>query len=112
VYQYYSTDLYLTESSGVTKKIKNKLKKIFIPNISTISIKFIINCRGEIDGVICEAFDKNYLKKEIDEKSMYIIKSEIKSINTFPIVKVNNKNVNAYILLRVKVKDGKVYDIF
>ena len=112
VYQYYSTDLYLTEFSLFKSKMKKELKNLFIPNVSTISIRFIINCRGEVDGFFCESFDENYLKKNIDDTSLNSIVLEIKKLNNLITVKNNNKNVNAYILLRIKVKDGKIYDIF
>jgi|GEM_PF-6830341 len=112
VYKYYSSDIYLTDSSIFKDKIINDLKSVSIPNVETISVRFIINCRGEMDGFTYEAFDENLNKRKLDEIVKKRIFSTIKEIKHMPIGTVGTEKINALFLIRIKMKDGKVIDVF
>ncbi|SHL55656.1 hypothetical protein SAMN05443634_11132 [Chishuiella changwenlii] len=65
-----------------------------------------------MDGFTYEAFDENLNKRKLDEIVKTTIFSTMKEIKRMPIGTVDNEKINALFLIRIKVKDGKVIDVF
>ncbi len=112
VYKYYSSDNYLMENSSYKEVLEKRLEKLFLPKVKTISVRFVINCKGNVDGFSVEGFDENYKKISIDRKIKEYIISNVKEIISLPIAIIDKKRVDIIFLLRIKVEDGKVYNIF
>ncbi len=109
IYQYYSTDAgYRTERYGIRKVISEPIHQLNFPNFSgNINVRFVINCKNEIGYFKIKAVDQDYKKIEISDALQKKIVAIVQLLNDW-----NGKNVDSYYQIQIKLKNGKVEDIF
>lgn len=109
IYQYYSTDAgYKTERYGIRKIISAPIHQLNFPNFSgNVTIRFVINCKNEIGYFRIKAVNQDYKKVELSDDLQKKIVSIIHQLKDW-----NGKNVDSYYQIQLKLKDGKVEDIF
>ena len=67
----------------------------------------MINCKNEIGYFRIKAVDQNYKKVEISDDLQKKIVAIVQQLNDW-----NGKNVDSYYQIQIKLKNGKVEDIF
>ncbi len=109
IYQYYGTDAgYKTERYGIRKVISEPIHQLKFPNFSgNINVRFVINCKNEIGYFRIKAVDQDYKKVEISDDLQKKIVAIVQQLKDW-----NGKNVDSYYQIQIKLKDGKVEDIF
>lgn len=109
IYQYYSTDAnYKTERYGIRKVISEPIHQLNFPNFSgNVNIRFVINCKNEIGYFLIKAVDQDYKKVELSNDLHKKIVSIVQQLKDW-----NGKNVDSYYQIQLKLKDGKIQDIF
>lgn len=109
IYQYYSTDVgYKTERYGIRKVISEPIHQLKFPNFSgNINVRFVINCKNEIGYFRIKAVDQDYKKVEISDDLQKKIVAIVQQLKDW-----NGKNEDSYYQIQIKLKDGKVEDIF
>ncbi|WP_334125915.1 hypothetical protein [Empedobacter brevis] len=109
IYQYYSTKAgYKTERYGIRKVISEPIHLLSFPIFSgNINVRFVINCKNEIGYFRIKAVDQDYKKVEIPTDLHKKIVSIIQQLNDW-----DGRNEDSYYQIQIKLKDGKVEDIF
>ena len=109
IYQYYSTDAgYRIERYGIRKVISDPINQLNFPIFSgNINIRFVINCKNEIGYFRIKTVDQDYKKVEISTDLQKKIIAIIQQLNDW-----NGKNEDSYYQIQIKLKNGKVEDIF
>ena len=109
IYQYYSTKAsYKTERYGIRKVISDPINQLNFPIFSgNINIRFVINCKNEIGYFRIKTVDQDYKKVEISTDLQKRIIAIIQQLNDW-----NGKNEDSYYQIQIKLKNGKVEDIF
>ena len=109
IYQYYSTKAaYRTERYGIRKVISEPIHQLNFSNFSgNINVRFVINCKNEIGYFIIKAVDQDYKKVEISDALQKKIVAIVQLLNDW-----NGKNEDSYYQIQIKLKNGKVEDIF
>ena len=109
IYQYYSTKAgYRTERYGIRKVISEPINQLNFPDFSgNINIRFVINCKNEIGYFRIKTVDQDYKKVEISTDLQKRIIATIQQLNDW-----NGKNEDSYYQIQIKLKNGKVEDIF
>ena len=109
IYQYYSTKAgYRTERYGIRKVISEPINQLNFPDFSgNINIRFVINCKNEIGYFRIKTVDQDYKKVEISTDLQKRIVSIIQQLKDW-----NGKNKDSYYQIQIKLKNGKVEDIF
>ena len=107
--EYYNYDIgYKTERYGIRKIIEIPIKKLKFPNISgLINVRFVINCKNEIGYFKITTTNQAYQNIEINEHLKLEIVKIIQQLNDW-----NSKNEDAYYQIYIKLRNGKVEDIF
>ena len=67
----------------------------------------MINCKNEIGYFIIKAVDQDYKKVEISDDLQKKIVAIVQLLNDW-----NGKNEDSYYQIQIKLKNGKVEDIF
>ena len=109
IYEYYNDGFgYKTERYGIRKVISEPIHQLNFPNFSgNINVRFVINCKNEIGYFRIKAVDQNYKKVEISDDLQKKIVAIIQQLNDW-----NGKNEDSYYQIQIKLKNGKVEDIF
>ena len=109
IYQYYSTKAgYRTERYGIRKVISEPINQLNFPIFSgNINVRFVINCKNEIGYFRIKTVDQDYKKVEISTDLQKRIVSIIQQLKDW-----NGKNKDSYYQIQIKLKNGKVEDIF
>ena len=109
IYQYYSTNGgYKTERYGIRKVISEPIHQLKFPNFSgNINVRFVINCKNEIGYFKIKAIDQDYKKVEISDDLQKKIVAIIQQLKDW-----NGKDEDSYYQIQIKLKNGKVEDIF
>ncbi|WP_314241748.1 hypothetical protein [Empedobacter tilapiae] len=109
IYQYYSTNGgYKTERYGIRKVISEPIHQLKFPNFSgNINVRFVINCKNEIGYFKIKAIDQDYKKVEISDDLQKKIVAIIQQLKDW-----NGKHEDSYYQIQIKLKNGKVEDIF
>lgn len=109
IYQYYSTNGgYKTERYGIRKVISEPIHQLKFPNFSgNINVRFVINCKNEIGYFKIKAIDQDYKKVEISDNLQKKIVAIIQQLKDW-----NGKDEDSYYQIQIKLKNGKVEDIF
>ena len=109
IYEYYNDGFgYKTERYGIRKVISEPIHQLNFPNFSgNINVRFVINCKNEIGYFRIKAVDQNYKKVEISDDLQKKIVAIVQLLNDW-----NGKNEDSYYQIQIKLKNGKVEDIF
>ena len=109
IYEYYNDGFgYKTERYGIRKVISEPIHQLNFPNFSgNINVRFVINCKNEIGYFIIKAVDQDYKKVEITDDLQKKIVAIVQLLNDW-----NGKNEDSYYQIQIKLKNGKVEDIF
>ncbi len=109
IYEYYNDGFgYKTERYGIRKVISEPIHQLNFPNFSgNINVRFVINCKNEIGYFRIKAVDQDYKKVEIPDDLQKKIVAIIQLLNDW-----NGKNEDSYYQIQIKLKNGKVEDIF
>ncbi len=109
IYEYYNDGFgYKTERYGIRKVISEPIHQLNFPNFSgNINVRFVINCKNEIGYFIIKAVDQDYKKVEISDDLQKKIVAIVQLLNDWI-----GKNVDSYYQIQIKLKNGKVEDIF
>ena len=107
--QYYSTNVgYKTERYGIRKVISEPIHQLKFPNFSgNINVRCVINCKNEIGYFKIKAIDQDYKKVEISDDLQKKIVAIILQLKDW-----NGKDEDSYYQIQIKLKNGKVEDIF
>ena len=109
IYEYYNDGFgYKTERYGIRKVISEPINQLNFPIFSgNINIRFVINCKNEIGYFRIKTVDQDYKKVEISTDLQKRIIAIIQQLNDW-----NGKNEDSYYQIQIKLKNGKVEDIF
>ena len=109
ILQYYGSKAgYKTERYGIRKVISEPINQLKFPIFSgNINVRFVINCKNEIGYFRIKSVDKEYKKVEISPDLQKRIIAIIQQLNDW-----NGKNEDSYYQIQIKLKNGKVEDIF
>ena len=109
IYEYYNDGFgYKTERYGIRKVISEPIHQLNFPNFSgNINVRFVINCKNEIGYFRIKAVDQDYKKVEITDDLQKKIVAIVQLLNDW-----NGKNEDSYYQIQIKLKNGKVEDIF
>ena len=109
IHEYYGSKAgYKTERYGIRKVISEPINQLNFPNFSgNINIRFVINCKNEIGYFRIKTVDQDYKKVEISTDLQKKIVAIIQQLKDW-----NGKNVDSYYQIQIKLKNGKVEDIF
>lgn len=114
--QYY---MFSTDYNGGKKAIKNKLlPKIIRDELSfgeksgNITIRFIVNCNGEIGLFRVKAINEKLKTTDFDKtKTEYLI-SLVKDLKNWTVETKNDRKYDSYYFINFKITNGLVTDIF
>ena len=109
IYEYYNDGFgYKTERYGIRKVISEPINQLNFPIFSgNINVRFVINCKNEIGYFRIKTVDQDYKKVEISTDLQKRIVSIIQQLKDW-----NGKNKDSYYQIQIKLKNGKVEDIF
>ena len=109
IYQYYSTDAgYRIERYGIRKVISEPINQLIFPKFSgNINIRFVINCKNEIGYFKIKAVNQDYKKVELSTDLQKKMVAIVQQLNDW-----DGKNEDSYYQIQIKLKNGKVEDIF
>ena len=109
IHEYYGSKAgYKTERYGIRKVISEPIHQLNFPDFSgNVNIRFVINCKNEIGYFLIKAVDQDYKKVELSNDLQKKIVSIVQQLKDW-----NGKNVDSYYQIQLKLKDGKVQDIF
>ncbi len=114
--QYYMVS---TDFNGGKRAIKNELmpniekdRISFGTNTSNITIRFIVNCKGEIGLFRVKAINKNIQKTLIDKGNIEYLISLVSQLKDWNIETIKDKKYDSYYLINFKIRNGLITDIF
>ncbi len=109
IHQYYSVDSgYRTERYGIREVIAEPMKQLNFPNFSgLIIVRFVINCKNEIGYFKIKAVNQDYKKVELSTDLQKKMVAIVQQLNDW-----DGKNEDSYYQIQIKLKNGKVEDIF
>lgn len=109
IYQYYNDKTgYKTERFGIRKEISQSINNLNYPNFSgLINVRFIINCKNEIGYFKIKTTNQRYKNIEIPASLQKKIVAIIQQLKNW-----NGKNKDSYYQIYIKIRNGKVEDIF
>jgi len=112
--QYYGMG---TGYKGGKKEIRNYFREHFKyePSFSTISgyvtIRFIINCKGQTGWFRIKQVDQHYQKANFNKKMVNQLLDLTKKLNGWIPGKIDEKNYDTYYYLNFKLLNGHLKDI-
>jgi len=117
IYQYYSVGTSFIGGRNELREELHKFLKVLDDKDKTfhgyITIRFIVNCKGEIDRIRIKSVDYNFQDNSISVSSSNLITQTIKNLTKFtPGQSSNGETVNSYFQLNFKIEKGEVVDIF
>ena len=109
IYEYYGSKAgYKTERYGIRKVISEPIHQLNFPDFSgNINVRFVINCKNEIGYFRIKAVDQDYKKVVLSDNLQKKIVSIVQQLKDW-----NGKNIDSYYQIQLKLKNGKVEDIF
>lgn len=109
IFQYYNDVTgYKTERFGIRKEISKSIYDLNYPNFSgLINVRFIINCKNEIGYFRIKTTNQHYKNIEIPASLQKQIVAIIQQLKNW-----NGKNKDSYYQIYIKIRNGKVEDIF
>lgn len=113
VYQYYQAS---TKYKGGRKAIRDYFLKneIYIESISDgwITIRFVVDLDGKIEGLNFYCIDNNYNKKSLTGKEEKKIQIVLFSLKEWVSGTVNEKRVNSIYQITLNISKNKVINVF
>ncbi|MFS4467633.1 hypothetical protein [Maribacter sp. 2210JD10-5] len=114
--QYY---MFSTDYNGGKKAIKNillpKIRKdelSFGKKSGTITIRFIVNCKGETGIFRVKAINKKLIATDFDNAKTEHLISLVKELKNWTVETKNGKKYDSYYFINFKITNGLVSDIF
>ena len=114
--QYYSAG---TNYSGGKRAIKKELlplisqKKIeFSSKSGYVTIRFIVNCNGEIGLFRANEIDSDIKSTEYDSATVGELKNIVSTLNNWEIKSYNENKYDSYYFINFKIEQGLITDIF
>ena len=109
IYEYYNDGFgYKTERYGIRKVISEPIHQLNFPNFSgNINVRFVINCKNEIGYFKIKAVNQDYKKVELSTDLQKKMVAIVQQLNDW-----DGKNEDSYYQIQIKLKNGKVEDIF
>ncbi|SFN55909.1 hypothetical protein SAMN05421738_11511 [Algoriella xinjiangensis] len=109
IYQYYNDKTgYKTERFGIRNEISQSINNLNYPNFSgLINVRFVINCKNEIGYFRIKTTNQHYKNIEIPASLQKQIVAIIQQLKNW-----NGKNKDSYYQIYIKIRNGKVEDIF
>lgn len=112
--QYY---MFSTDYNGGKRAIKHKLLPIILNDqisfgtqSGNITVRFIVNCKGEIGLFRAKAIDENQVTTNFDNTE-YLI-SVVQQLNDWIVENRKDKKYDSYYFINFKITNGLVTDIF
>ena len=88
--------------------ISEPIHQLNFPDFSgNINVRFVINCKNEIGYFRIKAVDQDYKKVVLSDNLQKKIVSIVQQLKDW-----NGKNIDSYYQIQLKLKNGKVEDIF
>ena len=110
-YNFNNPDLYEGEKPAIIKAFKT-INLVESPkNTGYITIRFMVNCKGQTGRFRVEQLDMNYKPKKFDNEIMDSILSTTKSLDGWLPATYDNKEFDYYKYLTFKIVDNKIIDI-
>lgn len=76
-----------------------------------ITYRFVINCEGMAGRFVCQAYDFDYQKMELDSLTRDHILNQLKSLEEWQPTVIRGEKRDAYAYLTFKIKDETIIDI-
>jgi hypothetical protein len=114
IYQYYNfTTHYKGEKSALRNEIFSlfKLDQKFPMTNGIITIKFVVNCKGEQDRYRVFQIDRNYKNTEFDPQLIEHLISITKTCNQWQPGLKDDQAVDSYVHISFIFRHGKLIDI-
>ncbi len=116
VLQYYMIS---TNYNGGKKAIKNKLLPIIQQNKTSfglkngnISIRFVVNCNGEIGLFRAKSINENLEPTEFDKSNIDYLISLVGELDDWYVETKKEKKYDSYYFINFKIENGLITDIF
>lgn len=116
VVQYYMVS---TDYNGGKKAIKNKLLPIIQQNKTSfglkngnISIRFVVNCNGEIGLFRAKSINENLEPTEFDKTNIDYLISLVGELDDWYVETKKEKKYDSYYFINFKIENGLITDIF
>jgi len=115
ILQYYMVS---TDYKGGKRAVKKELwphiekdRTLFGRNISNISIRFIVNCNGEIGLFRAKAINETLQKAELDKANMKYLISMVNLLEDWDVKTIKGKKYDSYYNINFKIRNGRITDI-
>lgn len=116
ILQYYMVS---TDYNGGKRAIKNKLLPIieeegisFGTENGNITIRFIVNCKGEIGLFRAKSINENLKSTDFDDANLEFLKSLVSQLDDWIVKSENEMKFDSYYHINFKIRNGLVTDIF
>ena len=116
VLQYYMIS---TNYNGGKKAIKNKLLPIIQQNKTSfglkngnISIRFVVNCNGEIGLFRAKSINENLEPTEFDKSNIDYLISLVGELDDWYVETKKEKKYDSYYFINFKIENGLITDIY
>lgn len=116
ILQYYMVS---TDYNGGKKAIKKKLLPIikkdrisFETKNGNITIRFIVNCNGEIGLFRAKSINENFEQTNFDKTKIEYLISLVSSLDDWVPGAYTDKKYDSYYFINFKVRKGLITDIF
>lgn len=101
---------------GGKRVIENKTKELWDfperPDASGyLTIRFVINCRGEVGRFVAEQADLNFNAKVFDSDLVQRARQIVESIPAWQVAIIRSEEKDSYAYITFKLQDGQVFDI-
>ena len=121
----YPVDSVIVENGGRKSAYKGGVKgilKYFQPIIDSLAyqkkgedgyltVRFLMNCKGEKDRFRTLAISRKYKPKEFSEKLSLPVIEAVKKMDGWQVAMFNGQPYDSYNMLTFKIKDGQIVDI-
>ena len=88
-----------------------KVLKFSEKTVGLLTIRFVINCRGEIGRVRSFAIDSNYKPLTLNQKNVNLISDYIKQMPNWAQEEYDGKIYDSYKMISFKIKNGLITEI-
>ncbi|MBK6266138.1 hypothetical protein JKA74_13925 [Marivirga sp. S37H4] len=116
ILQYYTVS---TGYNGGKKAIKKKLLPIiekdklsFGTKNGNITIRFVVNCNGEIGLFRVKSIDENLQETDFAQSGIASLISLVSQLDEWKVKPMKEKKFDSYYFINFKVRNGHVTDIF
>ncbi len=116
VLQYYEVG---TNYKGGVKTIRKEIYSFlekeelnFENKSGYITFRFIVNCNGETGRFRIKVINENLQEDKFDVLKINKLKLALKNLINWNPGKIRNSNVDSYCLIKFKIENGKITDIF